>query len=424
MNDGKAGRERSFMQTYADIFRRKVHRRAKSTACSVGVATLGFFCLLSFGCSPDKPTAAASTNAPPPAQPPPPPRPSWPDFRGNSALTGVSTDTVPEKPALLWSFKTGGPVKSSAVIGDGKIYIGSDDSNIYALNYADGKQLWAFKTDSGVEAPPLLSGNSVYAGSMEGFFYALDSQSGRLLWKVQTEGKIAASANVVPRRNGPPAIVFGSYDFKLRCLDSANGTTNWMFESGNYINGSCAISEGRVIFGGCDAMIHILGAEDGKELNHVDAGAYIGASVAVAGDRAYVGHYDNEFLCIDLAHTNVVWRFRDQEFPFMSAAAVTDTRVVFGGQDKTLHCLNRADGKSAWSFPSQGKIDGAPVVAGDKVVFGSADGRIYLVSMADGKELWSYDTGQPVASSPAVAGHRIVIGGDDGNVYCFGEKTL
>jgi outer membrane protein assembly factor BamB len=412
------------MQTYADIFRRKVHRRAKSIARSTGVATIGLLFLLSFGCSPDKPTAAVTTNAPVPARPVPPPRPSWSHFRGNSALTGVSGDKLPEKPAMLWSFKTGGAVKSSAVIGDDRIFIGSDDGNIYALNYADGKQLWAFKADSGVEAPPLLAGNSVYAGSMEGFFYALDAKAGGLLWKVQTDGKITASANALARSSGPQRVVFGSYDFKLRCLDGEKGTTNWVFESGNYINGSCAVSEGRVIFGGCDSMVHMLAAEDGKEISQTDAGAYIGASVAVAGNRAYVGHYDNEFLCIDLVHTNVVWRYRDQEFPFMSAAAVTENRVVFGGQDKTLHCVNRDDGKSVWSFPSQGKIDGSPVVAGDKVVFGSADGRVYLVSMAEGKELWSYDTGQPIASSPAVAGNRIVIGCDDGNVYCFGEKAL
>jgi outer membrane protein assembly factor BamB len=127
---------------------------------------------------------------------------------------------------------------------------------------------------------------------------------------------------------------------------------------------------------------------------------------------------------VDLARTNTVWHFHDQDFPFMSSAAVTEDRVVFGGQDKTLHCLNRADGKSVWSFPSRGKIESSPVVAGDKVVFGSDDGRVYLVALQDGRELWSYDTGQPVASSPAVAGHRIVIGCDDGNVYCFGAKPL
>ena len=41
----------------------------------------------------------------------------------------------------------------------------------------------------------------------------------------------------------------------------------------------------------------------GKEIKEIDAGAYIAASVALAGNRAYFGHYDNEFLCVDLART-------------------------------------------------------------------------------------------------------------------------
>jgi outer membrane protein assembly factor BamB len=318
------------------------------------------FCLLA-GCqkkaSAQVPVRAGAPTLAKPAAPAPA---SWPIFRGNPALTGVAADTLPQKPGLLWTFKTGGPVKSSAVIGAGKIFIGSDDGNLYAVNFADGKQVWAFKAASPVQAPPLLVNNSVFAGSVDGIFYALDAAAGGLLWKVQTDGKILASANAVPRRDGPARILFGSYDFKLRCLDAEKGTTNWLYESGNYINGACALAEGRAVFGGCDAMLHVLQVDDGKEISQTESGAYIGASVALAGNRAYFGHYDNEFLCVDLARTNTVWHFHDQDFPFMSSAAVTEDRVVFGGFDKTLHCLNRADGKSVWSFPAQGKIESSP----------------------------------------------------------------
>jgi outer membrane protein assembly factor BamB len=348
----------------------------------------------------------------------------WPGFRGNPALTGVANGSLPGSPSLLWSFKTGAAVKSSAVIGSDRVFIGSDDGKLYALNFADGKQAWAFQAADAMQAPPLLVNHMVFAGSADGVFYALDASNGALLWKVQTDGKIQASASVFTGSNGVPRILFGSYDFKLRCLDAQKGTPVWTYESGNYINGACAVADGKAVFGGCDAMVHVLQLEDGHEIAQIDAGAFIGVSVALAGNRAYFGHYDNQFLCVDLAGTNVAWRFHDRDFPYMSSAAVTADRVVFGGDDKTLHCLNRADGKSLWSLDTQGKIESSPVIAGDKVVFGSDDGRVYLVSLQDGRQLWSYDTGQPVASSPAVAAEKIVIGCDDGNVYCFGAKKL
>src|SRR5260370_40745510 len=63
----------------------------------------------------------------------------WPMFRGGQALLGIAEGSLPAKLNLLWTCKTGGPVKSSAAISKGRAFIGSDDGNIYALGLADGK---------------------------------------------------------------------------------------------------------------------------------------------------------------------------------------------------------------------------------------------------------------------------------------------
>jgi len=145
-------------------------------------------------------------------------------------------------------------------------------------------------------------------------------------------------------------------------------------------------------------------------------------SAALAGGRAYVGHYENEFLCFDLEKGTNVWRYHDRAFPYFSSPAVTDRWVVFGGRDKRLHCVRRDDGSPVWMFATQGKVDSSPVVVGDKVVVGSDDGSLYVVGLENGKPLWTYEVGRPVSSSPAVVDGRIVVGGEDGRVYCFGPK--
>ena len=181
-------------------------------------------------------------------------------------------------------------------------------------------------------------------------------------------------------------------------------------------------SNGQTVFGGCDALLHVISLADGQQLKEIPAGAYIAGSVALSGHRAYFGHYENEFQCIDLEKGTNLWTFKDRAFPFISSPAVTTDRVVFGGRDKQLHCVQRDDGRPLWSFPTRGKVDSSPVVCGDKVIVGSDDGRLYLISMADGKELWSYEIGQPINSSPAVLDGRVIIGSDDGTVYAFGPK--
>ena len=80
----------------------------------------------------------------------------WPMFRGGPALIGVAEGSLPAKLTSLWTFKTGGAVKSSAAIAQGRVFIGSSDENVYALNVADGKRVWAFKTGGPVESSPRI----------------------------------------------------------------------------------------------------------------------------------------------------------------------------------------------------------------------------------------------------------------------------
>ncbi len=174
------------------------------------------------------------------------------------------------------------------------------------------------------------------------------------------------------------------------------------------------------MFGGCDALLHVISLEKGETIKEMEAGAYIAGSGALANKRFYIGHYDNEFISADLEKGAVTWKYRDRNFPYFSSPALTPDRIVFGGRDKRLHCINRADGKQIWTFATRGKVDSSPVIAKDKIVVGSEDGRLYIVKLADGAELWNYDLGQPVTSSPAVINNLVVVGSEDGNVHAFG----
>jgi outer membrane protein assembly factor BamB len=107
-------------------------------------------------------------------------RGDWPMFRGGPALAGIAGDTLPDRLDLLWTFKTAGPVKSSAAIVQDRVFIGSDDGNVYALTLADGKKVWEFKTGGGIESSPLALEGKVYVGSSDAFLYALEAGTGKL----------------------------------------------------------------------------------------------------------------------------------------------------------------------------------------------------------------------------------------------------
>lgn len=355
----------------------------------------------------------------------PPPSSEWPHFRGNAQLHGVSAAAIGAAPTLAWRFETEGEILSSPVIAGGVVYVGSTDNSVYAVDLETGAPRWRFETKDMVEAPPLVLDGRVYFGSSDFFFYALNASNGELAWKHETKDQILGGANWFRDVAGRPRVLVGSYDANVYCFDAVEGAVLWTYTTDNYVNGSPAIAGREALFGGCDSALHLVDLETGEQGAKVELGqgCQIAGSVSLLGDRAYFGHYGNEFLRVDLDSGEVEWRYPGKRQGFCSSPAVDEQHVVFGGRDRHLHCARRADGAPLWKFRTKRKVDASPVICGDKVVFGSGDGRLYMLRLADGELLWSYDIGKPIYSSPAVVDGKIVIGAGDRRVYAFSAPS-
>src|SRR5207249_1308272 len=179
---------------------------------------------------------------------------------------------------------------------------------------------------------------------------------------------------------------------------------------------------GKAYVTGCDESFHAIDIATGKELFTVPLGAYTGASPAVRDDAVYVGTFGNEVLAIDLKRRAPRWTYQHPErnFPFYSSASVTTDRVVLGGRDKMVHCLERATGKALWTFTTRARVESSPLVAGSNVYVGSNDGHLYELELATGRKVWDFTAGAPLSASPAAAQGALVIGSQDGALYCFG----
>lgn len=384
-----------------------LHRRVSS--CSlVGLALL-------LACS-ETPAPTPEPSATAPELPT-----DWSNYRGNSALQGVASGALADRPVLSWTYETGGAITSSPVVQGATVYVGSDDGSVHAVDLLTGEPRWAFATEDIIEAPPLLHEGNLYVGSSDFFFYALDAASGTLLWKREMGDKILGGANWVRLEDGSTCIIVGCYDNNLYGLNAADGEVRWTYATDNYVNGTPAILGDKVVFGGCDAVLHVVSASTGEGLDAVALGneAHVAGSVALADGRAYFGHYGNEFVCVHLDQGEVLWTYPSPSHAFFSSPAIGRDRVVFGGRDRKLHCVARGDGAPLWTYTTKRKVDGSPVICGDKVVFGSGDGRLYMVRLRDGAEVWKYEIGQSIFSSPAVAAGRIVVGSYDGKLYAF-----
>ncbi len=346
----------------------------------------------------------------------------WQIFRGDKQLTGYSETELPSSMKLSATFSTDDEIKSSPVVCNGIVYIGSGDGNIYALSLA-GKLKWKFTTGTAVEAPPLLYENLVITGALDEKVYALDNKTGELKWEYATEGQIMGSANYFKTKD-KEIILVGSYDYFLHAINPKTGKGIWKYESDNFINGAVAIYRDYAIFGGCDAHVHLINIKTGESYDKIELGTYIAGSGTVSEDMFYIGDYDGQFTAVDLRNRNIAWRYKnpDQNASFIASPAIKGNKIVIGARDKNMYCFNKNSGEKIWTFRTQGKIDSSPVICGKKVLFASMDGWVYLISLEDGKEIWSFEIGSPVIGSPAIFEDGFALGAQDGEVYIFRKQ--
>lgn len=347
---------------------------------------------------------------------------SWNIFRGDAALSGMADAVLADRLRLSWSVTLGNELKASPVVEADTVYVGADDGVLYAVNLHDGSIRWRAELGAAVEAPALWHGGMVYVGDMAGVLHALAAADGTVAWRFQTGGQITGSANVfTPAGGGAATLVFGSHDTQVYALDAHSGEKRWAFRTGNYINGAPAIHGALAAVAGCDNFLRLIDIASGAEVAAIEVGSYVAGSVAVAGDMAYLGHYGNQALGIDMRARAVRWRYGEAESgsPFFSSPAVAGEIMLIGCRDRALYCLSAATGELRWRFQAGGDVDASPVVAGDKVVMAALDGRVYILRAADGTELYRYDTGAPVYASPCVIAGAVIIAAGDGRLLLF-----
>ena len=345
----------------------------------------------------------------------------WPQFRGNPQLTGIAAGAAPANLKLLWTYEAGESIESSAAISGGTVYVGSQSKELLAIALETGKLRWKYRAaDSIGESSPAVADGIVYVGDLAGLLHAVSAADGEELWTFKTDAEIRSSPVIVGDR-----LLIGSYDGNLYCLSRREGKLLWKFTTSNFVHSTPAVVDGVAYLSGCDEVFHGIRLADGQEVLQFPSGGYTAASVSLLGQWAFYGTFSNEVVGVDIRQKRVAWRYHNPraQFPFYSSSAAAGDRLVLGGRDKLIHCLNAKTGKAVWTFATRARVDSSPAIAGARGYVGSNDGHFYVLDLAGGKKLWDFDAGAPLSASPAIAGGRVVIGSQDGRLYCFGESV-
>lgn len=314
---------------------------------------------------------------------------------------------------MAWTFKTGDVIYSSPAVAYGKVYVGSYDGKLYALDAITGAKQWSATTGASiVYSSPAVSGSTVYVGSGDHYLWAFDATTGAFKWKYQTGSFVDSSPTVA---NG--TVYVGSGDNSLYALDAATGALKWSAATGSIIYSTPAVADGSVFVGSYDNSFYAFNAATGAPTWSLVTGGQIIGSPGVAYGRVFVGSTDHNFYAMSLADgTTSVTSFGNAVF---GGPALAYGQIYLGDYSGDFHALT-SHLDASWDSNAGNPINASAAVANGIVYFGDSAGYFRALDAGSGALLWSARLGTDIdTSSPAVADGMVYLGSTDHRLYAF-----
>jgi len=373
----------------------------------------------------------------------------WSMWRGNTDTPGVAGDGPRDISEPKWTYETEDAVTSSPAVVDGKVYVGSQDKNIYCLDAYSGSFIWKFPINYRVKSSPAVVGGRVYTGADDGNIYCINAETGVQIWQKTLYDledyddftfphmwQMRSSPIVVGNR-----IYVGALDGNVYCLDTS-GNIVWTYPTGNAIGGSPTVSGGIVYIGSTDRYIYALDAANGNLVWKTETPARpvvnsyrqklsLNGSPIVVDGKVYMGvgwDSDPKFACFDAQNGTIIWNITVHALGYPTYPVFTPTYfdgVLYITGGMAVAGLNATDGSIIWEQWLGHETFSSCAVADDlggAIVYCGSDVFSVTALSTSGEVLSVYTTGAEVQGSPAIWDDKLYIGSGDHNVYCFSDE--
>lgn len=393
---------------------------------------------------------------------------AWPKFHADAANSGRSPADLSSNDgtgAVLFppDGESIGPTQTTPILGDGIIYLGSSDTNVYALQYdgqpaSDQKELIVltgpitgtpllgvdgtlfvptngllaqYRSDGTVKnnaslpgfaaaSPNIWSGDgTAYLGTLSGGFLGV-CPNGVARYvasfpSTQSPAAVAQDPNVPDQSR--PIVVAAGLAGQVRAYD-IKGRQYWSFFASTNVDAAVLIDE--------DLPEQRCDSPAGPSPSPTRNGAPSPTPTpTTALKRFFVADQSGRMYAGNLANGR-----RCENFSFNAAAPISaspafgrdttaEPRLYVGDEDGTLYALDRDTGAVRWTFQADGPILSSPAVAtggtSDVVVFGAdllgtvsgssvpaaIGGMVYAIrdDGTHGTLLWTFDAGASIGAS-------------------------
>ncbi len=285
---------------------------------------------------------------------------------------------------------------------------------------------------------PVVGDGRIFAIDAESQVTALDSANGNELWQVELTPDEEDDGHIGGGLAYEAGRVFATTGFaQVIALDAATGAIIWRKTVGGPMRSAPTVHSGRVFAITVDNRLHALAAEDGRALWNHDgitetASLLGGASPAVDQGVVVAPYSSGELVAMKVENGQVLWddslasMYRIDEISTLShirGRPVMDRGLVIAmSHGEVMLGIDLRSGRRIW----ERRIGGieSPWVAGDYVYTLTSDAELVCLGRKDGRVFWvaplprfedPEDLKDPIVwSGPILVSDRLIVTGSHG----------
>ncbi|MEX0320979.1 MAG: PQQ-binding-like beta-propeller repeat protein [Puniceicoccaceae bacterium] len=348
-------------------------------------------------------------------------------FRIENASTGK----------VIREYETEQELVGNPVLYNGRIFASCKEGMVYAYSAHSKDLLWKAKLDATLRGGLEAGISRLYAGSSDGKIFALDMEGGKVQWtykhKKRNNNSYTYFSLPFESKN---RLFLGTADSELLCVDKTNGDLIWKIEVGDWIRSRPLIVKDTIYAATLGGDVYSIrdNGSSGEVLKKVHLGDH-GISVDLRGNENGILAAGGGLMLYSLSPDTleVKWKhgildgaWVDGEFVMADwtgglqpSPTVVDGILYCGGMDGFVFALDAESGKEKWRFEAGGRISAAVTVAEGKVFFGeiSGDGRYYALDKNTGELVWHTDEFNNVWVGASYTSNGLYLGNMEGMMF-------
>jgi outer membrane protein assembly factor BamB len=280
-----------------------------------------------------------------------------------------------------WAVQRPGPLRSGLAGLEGRIYFGSADGTIAAVNAETGQQLWSYDTGEEPGTTPVISGGLILVSTHEQTLFALDAATGQWRWQYHRD----QPKDFTIRGVSTPLVIndrlfVGFADGAVVCLRLADGALLWQVES------------------------H-------REHTYLDSDS----APQTDGQRIFATSYREGVLALSPDKGNVLWQ---KAFPQVNHLAFS-RGTLYATAVGRVGAFAPSDGTQLWARGT-GNLTATALEAWKGLLMVPTDGPLFFLDGRAGRTLGdSFNPGRGISAAPAIYGRSMYVMSNAGWLYAM-----